>query len=54
MKEEAAFVWDAMKSVFESGYSTADLSASSDALTLVTTDEFGDKVMSELARLLTA
>ncbi len=52
MKAEADMVWAAMKSVFESGFSTADLSKSSDALRLVSTDEFGDKVMAELDSLL--
>ena len=35
MPDEAASVWDAMKSVFEAGYSTADLSKSSDDIKLV-------------------
>ncbi|MBT3622472.1 MAG: 3-isopropylmalate dehydrogenase, partial [Gammaproteobacteria bacterium] len=52
MKEEAAFVWEAMRSVFESGYSTADLSKSSDNIELVATDVFGDLVMAKLEDLL--
>jgi 3-isopropylmalate dehydrogenase len=52
MKEESAAVWDAMKSVFEAGYSTADLSKSDDGIQLVSTDEFGDKVMAKLEALL--
>lgn len=50
MPDEAAAVWQAMKSVFEAGYSTADLKAP--GTTLVSTDEFGDKVMAELERRL--
>jgi len=52
MKEEAEFVWEAMRSVFESGYSTADLSKSSDNIELVATDVFGDLVMAKLEELL--
>ncbi len=52
MKEEAGFVWEAMRGVFESGYSTADLSRSSDNIELVATDTFGDLVMTRLEELL--
>jgi 3-isopropylmalate dehydrogenase len=52
MTEEANHVWTAMKNVFESGYSTADLSQSSDDIKLVSTIEFGDMVMSKLEELL--
>ena len=52
MKEEAGFVWEAMRSVFESGYSTADLSNSSENIELVATDVFGDLVMAKLEKLL--
>jgi 3-isopropylmalate dehydrogenase len=52
MKEEAEFVWEAMRSVFESGYSTADLSNSSENIKLVATDVFGDLVMAKLEKLL--
>ena len=52
LKEEAEFVWEAMRSVFESGYSTADLSKSSDNIELVATDVFGDLVMAKLEDLL--
>ncbi|MCS5573821.1 MAG: 3-isopropylmalate dehydrogenase [Pseudomonadales bacterium] len=51
LHQESRLVWDAMKSVFEAGYSTADLSKTSDNQ-LVSTDEFGDKVMERLAELL--
>lgn len=52
MREESAMVWQAMKSVFEAGYSTADLSKSSDRIELVSTAEFGDRVMERLNQLL--
>jgi len=52
MRDESAMVWDAMKSVFEAGYSTADLSRSSDDIELVSTTDFGDKVMAKLEELL--
>jgi 3-isopropylmalate dehydrogenase len=51
MTEEANAVWQAMQSVFEEGYSTADLSGQDDAK-LVSTEEFGDRVMARLADLL--
>lgn len=52
MRDEAAKVWEAMKSVFEAGYSTADLSRGGDDIQLVPTDEFGDKVMQRLDEIL--
>ena len=52
LKDESAMVWAAMKSVFEAGYSTADLSKSSDGIELVSTDQFGDRVMEKLGELL--
>lgn len=52
MEAEAAMVWQAMKNVFEAGYSTADLSRSSDSIQLVGTDQFGDKVIEKLEALL--
>lgn len=53
LKEESAAVWSAMKSVFEAGYTTADL-ASSGAGKVVSTTEFGDLVMEALDKLLAA
>ena len=53
MKVEAEMVWAAMKSVFEAGYSTADLSNSDDGIQLVSTDQFGNKVIERLTELLT-
>jgi hypothetical protein len=41
-----------MRSVFESGYSTADLSNSSENIKVVATDVFGDLVMAKLEKLL--
>lgn len=52
MRDEAAKVWEAMKSVFEAGYSTADLSRGGGDIQLVPTDEFGDKVMQRLDEIL--
>jgi 3-isopropylmalate dehydrogenase len=52
MKSEAEAVWSAMKSVFESGYSTSDLSAGSKSMKMVSTVEFGDMVVEQLDKLL--
>ncbi|MEX2489696.1 MAG: 3-isopropylmalate dehydrogenase [Pseudomonadales bacterium] len=53
MNKEARAVWAAMRSVFEAGYSTADL-ATSAQVQMVSTDEFGDRVMLKLDELLEA
>jgi len=53
LKEEANLVWQAMKHVFEAGYTTADLQ-SVDASKTVTTDTFGDLVMATLSEKLAA
>lgn len=53
MKNEADAVWQAMRMVFESGYSTADLSAGGDKIALLSTVEFGDHVIAHLQELLT-
>ncbi|MFT5211246.1 MAG: 3-isopropylmalate dehydrogenase [Flavobacterium sp.] len=52
LKEESTAVWQAMQSVFESGYSTSDLSTANDQTKIVSTVEFGDLVMEELNNLL--
>ncbi len=52
LKEESEAVWTAMKFVFESGFTTADLSAGTGNATQVSTIEFGDKVMAHLEKLL--
>ena len=50
---EAKLVWEAMKSVFEAGYTTADLKGTeSNTPKLLSTIEFGDKVMEKLEALL--
>ncbi len=48
MNKEAKLVWDAMQGVFADGYSTPDLAASSDAMQVVSTEEFGDRVITRL------
>ena len=53
LKKESELVWQAMKSVFEAGYTTADLRGG-DADRTVGTDAFGDLVMAELGNLLAA
>ncbi len=45
---EAQMVWDAMQRLFADGYSTADLGARSQGIQRVSTDEFGDRVISRL------
>ncbi|MBV1878047.1 MAG: 3-isopropylmalate dehydrogenase [Pseudomonadales bacterium] len=54
LKAESDAVWEAMKSVFEAGYSTSDLSSADSGTTIVSTTEFGDKVMKKLDTLLKA
>jgi len=48
MVDEARNVWAAMRSVFEDGYSTADLSKSESGVKMISTLEFGDKVIEHL------
>ncbi len=52
MLEESKLVWQAMQSVFEAGYSTRDLSSEGEGATLLSTTEFGDKVIETLEGLL--
>ncbi len=52
MKEEADAVWEAMQHVFESGYSTADLSSGDNPARIVSTSGFGDLVIERLGSLL--
>ncbi len=52
LMEESKAVWAAMKSVFEAGYSTSDLSNSDSGTKIVSTVEFGDLVMEKLDQLL--
>lgn len=48
MADESAKVWDAMQSVFADGYSTADLSKPGSGVNMISTREFGDKVVAHL------
>ena len=48
MTEEAGNLWKAMESVFAAGYSTPDLSKPGANVTMVSTDEFGDRVIAAL------
>ena len=52
MIDESKAVWAAMKSVFEVGYSTSDLSNPDSGTKIVSTEEFGDLVMEKLGALL--
>lgn len=51
MAEEAKNVWDAMQGVFADGYSTADLSKPGSGVNMISTAEFGDKVVEKLAAM---
>ena len=48
MAAEAKNVWSAMQDVFADGYSTADLSKPGSGVTMISTVEFGDKVVEKL------
>ena len=48
MVDEAKNVWAAMQSVFENGYSTADLSKPGSGVEMISTLEFGNKVVEHL------
>ena len=52
MEDEAKNVWAAMQGVFADGYSTADLSKSGAGVTMLSTEEFGDKVVEKLNNML--
>lgn len=51
MAQEAKNVWAAMQAVFSDGYSTADLSKPGSGVTMISTEQFGDKVVEKLAQL---
>ncbi len=51
METESKNIWRALQQVFASGYSTPDLNNPDGDMTMVSTDEFGDRVIEELARL---
>jgi len=48
MVDEAKNVWNAMQAVFADGYSTSDLSKPGSGVTMLSTNEFGDKVVEHL------
>lgn len=48
MDEEAARVWHAMQSVFADGFSTPDLKSAGSAAQLISTSDFGDRVVNAL------
>jgi 3-isopropylmalate dehydrogenase len=48
MVDEARNVWDAMQSVFADGFSTSDLSKPGSGVIMLSTEEFGDKVVAHL------
>jgi 3-isopropylmalate dehydrogenase len=49
---EADAVWQSMRSVFEAGYSTADLSPKDSGVEILSTEDFGDRVMKKLDAIL--
>jgi 3-isopropylmalate dehydrogenase len=48
MEDEAARIWQAIQGVFIQGFSTADLSKPGSGMQMISTAEFGDKVVGEL------
>lgn len=51
MTAEAKNVWTAMQDVFGEGYSTADLSKPGSGITMISTEQFGDKVVDKLRQM---
>lgn len=51
MKQEADNIWAAMQSVFAQGYSTSDLSKPGSDVTMISTADFGDKVVENLINI---
>ncbi len=51
MEAEAKNVWAAMQGVFADGYSTADLSKPGSGVTMISTEQFGDKVVEKLRQM---
>lgn len=51
MNAEAKNVWAAMQGVFADGYSTADLSKPGSGVTMISTEQFGDKVCEKLRQM---
>jgi 3-isopropylmalate dehydrogenase len=52
MTAESKAVWTAMQSVFEAGFSTSDLTSPDAGIQILSTTEFGDKVIDALEALL--
>lgn len=48
MIDESRKVWNAMQSVFAAGYSTSDLSKPGSSVQMLSTDEFGDRIVEHL------
>lgn len=48
MTEEAKNLWNAMQAVFTDGFSTSDLSKPGSGVKMLSTSEFGDKVVEHL------
>ena len=48
MEKESANIWNAIQGVFTRGYTTADLAAHGGGMSVISTSEFGDKVVEEL------
>ena len=48
MVDESRKIWDAMQSVFAAGFSTSDLSKPDSGVQMLSTSEFGDKVVEHL------
>jgi len=51
MADEAKNVWAAMQGVFADGFSTADLSKPGTGVNMISTEEFGDKVVEKLSNM---
>ena len=49
MEEESKNIWAAMQDVFTDGYSTADLSKPGADVVMISTEQFGDRVVAKLA-----
>ncbi|NNC55913.1 MAG: 3-isopropylmalate dehydrogenase, partial [Pseudomonadales bacterium] len=51
MRAEAQNIMRALQAVFDDGYSTADLSRAGSGVNMISTDQFGDKVVEKLAAM---
>lgn len=52
MEKEANAVWQAMQGVFADGYTTADLVRGGESAKMISTEDFGDRVVSKLREIL--